>query len=143
VGKRAVKYWFILSSLPTKIPPDKSWVTKKSSKYLKFNTPVDDRSAIFWDGRLIGHFLGWTTARPFLEWTTARPFFGVDDRSAIFGDGQEYGHFFWVDDCSAIFWVDDCSAIFLGGRLLGHFFGWTTGVLNFRDFEGFFFIPDW
>jgi len=39
--------------------------------------------------------------------------------------------------------VPDCSVIFFGGQLFGHFLGFPTGVLNFRDFEDFFFIPDY
>jgi len=39
VGKRAVKSRFILSSLAPAYPPYKSWMKKKSSKSLKFNTP--------------------------------------------------------------------------------------------------------
>jgi len=71
-GEIGVYIEFIAARLPA---PYKQILGENSSKYLKFNTPVDDRSAIFWDGQEYGHF------------------FGVDDRSAIFGGGRPLGHF--------------------------------------------------
>ena len=71
---------------------------------LKFNTPVDDRSAIFWDGQEYGHF------------------FWMDDCSAILG----------MDNCSAIFWgVDDRSAIFWGRMTARPFFGMDKSTAIF------------
>ena len=160
MGKRAVKYRFILSSLATAIPPDKSWMTKKSSKSLKFNTPVVHPK----NGRAVVHPKNGRAVVHPQKWPSGRPPPKMAVLLSIPKNGRAVVHpKKWPSSRPPQKWPYSCpspkmavrSSTPKNGRAVVHPQKWpssrppqkmaersSTGVLNFRDFEDFFVTQD-